>query len=263
MCPITLLCSYQSVVRPESNFGTDDNQTVFFSPSNHFFYLVERVSKALQLKRPNNWNLEDQLCDGLFASEDGNPNRGPRATGDAAWNSTTEKPSENAWYEAVKLNYGFNYVDRTEHFNPIPRTWLLIDEIIAYWQAKGIDGFRCDMGQLIPRQAWEYLISHAKAPGRDPNAFFMVEAYPNDQSKEPIRNLWDLLDAGFDAVYHDNFYDRLKDIYRGRGQNGYDGEMVALSPAQRSWAVEYLENHDESRVSASIMQDGFGAMNAN
>lgn len=120
MCPITLLCSYQSVVRPESNFGTDDNQTVFFSPSNHFFYLVERVSKA-------------------------------------------------------------------------------------------------------------------------------AEAYPNDQSKEPIRNLWDLIDAGFDAVYHDNSYDCLKDIYQGRGQNGYDGEMIALSPAQRSWAVEYLENHDEIR----------------
>ena len=29
-----------------------------------------------------------------------------------------------------------------------------MDQILAYWQAKGVDGFRCDMAYFVPLEAW-------------------------------------------------------------------------------------------------------------
>ena len=66
-----------------------------------------------------------------------------------------------------------------------------------------------------------------------------------------------LIDAGFDAVYHDDSYDRLKLIYQGRdGQDHYDRSMVFLPQTARIHAVEYLENHDERRVASPIVPGG-------
>ena len=53
----------------------------------------------------------------------------------------------------------------------------LIDHILAYWQAKGVDGFRCDFANYVPAEAWTFLIGQARQ--RDPNAFFFAEAYVN------------------------------------------------------------------------------------
>jgi hypothetical protein len=85
----------------------------------------------------------------------------------------------------------------------------------------------------------------------------------NASGLDPITDVQQLLDAGFDAIYHDNSYDRLIEIYRGRPQEAYDAEMRSLSERERASAVEYLENHDESRAAAPLEQGGFGSPSAN
>ena len=35
------------------------------------------------------------------------------------------------WYDTIKLNYGYNFVDRTGYYEPRPRTWDVIDQILA------------------------------------------------------------------------------------------------------------------------------------
>lgn len=77
-----------------------------------------------------------------------------------------------------------------------------------------------------------------------------------------------LVKAGFDDVYHDGSYDRLKMIYQSAGdQDHYDPEMVGLPGASRDSTVEYLENHDERRGASPVVgggpdNSGFGSAEA-
>jgi glycosidase len=243
---------YHSVVRPDQDFGTGDDLTEFFDPQNHFFYLVDPPGQKLKLARPAHWNPPGVVFSGEFAGEDGSPGRPPRASGN---NVTSASPSVYDWYETVKLNYGYNFVDRTGHYKLTPRTWEVMDQVLAFWQAKGIAGFRCDFAHYVPGEAWAYLLGRARA--RDPSAYFLAEAYPFEGSGDPITNRRQLIDAGFDAVYHHRSYDALKGIYQGQGTQGnYDREMSMLSAADRNHGVEYNENHDERRVASPIVPDG-------
>jgi glycosidase len=252
--------SYDSLVRPDLNFGQQDDQTKFFLRDNSFYYLV---GQKLRLSHPAGWRPPGVQFDNAFEREDGSPGRTPKATGDAWKNWLTASPDENEWYESIRLNYGLDFLNGQAEYNPVPRTWSIMDQILSYWQSRGVDGFRCDMAHLLPKEAWTYLIERARRPERDSNTYFLAEAYVGSRPFDPIERLDDLLDAGFDAVYHDNAYNRLFDLYRGGGQDAYANEMNALTERQRNTAVEYLENHDKPRVAAPIAKSGFGSWEAN
>ena len=182
-------------------------------------------------------------------------------------NSATPNPSLQDWYETVKVNYGYNFADRTGHYSPLPRTWAHMDRILDWWQARGVDGFRCDFAHYVPAEAWAYLLG--KARERDAGAYFFAEAYPYANSGDPITDMQQLVDAGFDAVYHDDSYHRLKRIYQGAGsQDDYGNAMSSPSSARRGRFVQYLENHDERRIASPIVtgcwpgDSGFGAAEA-
>ena len=76
----------------------------------------------------------------------------PRATGNDQFRQC---PSQNDWYETVKLNYGVDYyAGRVGLFTPMPDTWQKMTDILLFWAAKGIDGFRCDMAEMVPAEFW-------------------------------------------------------------------------------------------------------------
>ena len=151
---------YQSVVKPELSFGEGDDTTQFFRRDNHFFYLVDPPGQKLRLAKPTHWDPPAGVtCDGEFAREDGGPGRPPKATGN---NVTSPNPSVLDWYDTAKLNYGYNFAARSGHYSPRPRTWDTMDQVLAYWQARGVDGFRCDFAHYIPPEAWSFLISQAR-----------------------------------------------------------------------------------------------------
>ncbi len=146
-----------------------------------------------------------------------------------------------------------------------------MDRVIAYWQSMGVDGFRCDMSHMEPPEFWKWLI--ARARGRAPEVFFMGEAYDGDPAKVPGSDpvisqlhggksnvMFDLLDAGFDAVYDDPTYKALKNIYDGRGwANDLDHARADDFIFENS--VRYAENHDEVRLAGRGNWGGVG-MNA-
>jgi glycosidase len=254
---------YHSVVRPELDFGLGDDQSRFFARDNHFFYLRRNGGQGLRLTKPEYWQPEGVTFDGAFAPEDGSPGHVPKATGN---NGISPSPSVNDWYETVKLNYGFDFVDRTIEYAPRPRTWESMNEIIAYWQAKGVDGFRCDFAHYVPQEFWTYLLAQARE--RQPGAFFIAEAYPFPWSGDPIGEMAQLIAAGFDGVYYDAAYDGLRAIYQGTAsQDDYD-RLVVSPPIPAEKLVQYLENHDERRIASPIVfntgadHTGFGAAEA-
>jgi glycosidase len=246
------------------DFGRSDDQTKFFDAANNFYYLVDPPGRALELPRPAHWNPPGVVFGGSFAREDGSAGHAPKATGGDDYGRVVDtRPSESLWYETVKLNYGFNFTEQKGYYDPVPRTWTMVDAILAFWQRKGVDGFRCDFAHYVPKEAWEYLI--AKARQRNAAAFFVAEAYPYRGSLDPVHEQQELIDAGFDAVYHWTAYNTLKGIYQGRGLDAYEHEMAVLDDRTRPHYLEYLEDHDERRIPSPVAprvgpgDSGFGS----
>ena len=61
------------------------------------------------------------------------------------------------------MNYGVDYQNGgTCHFSPIPDTWIKMLDILLFWASKDIDGFRCDMAEMVPVEFWEWAIPQVK-----------------------------------------------------------------------------------------------------
>ena len=264
--------SYHSTVRPELSFGAKDDKTKFFSADNNFYWLTPEArpaGKGRPLRLPTvdaQGNPTSPTCkvakapsDGLYPPE----SEYGRVTGN---NLVSWEPDAGSWYETVKLNYGYDFTDpqkKTRAYPhgdkqdiPIPDTWRKMDEIIAYWQGFGVDGFRVDMAHMIPPEFWQSMI--ARAHGRNPDVFFAAEAYNDDPAKVPSGDpqvakagggnvMFDLLNAGFDAVYDDATYDKLKQIYEG-GAWANDLDRLNSIPRVFDNSLRYAENHDEARL---------------
>ena len=295
--------SYGSCVKPDCNFGScgcagaGDDTTKFFYPHNNFFYLTpdqhgpplrlptfrdgvalsptcQAVAAVYDRRDPmedGGHRLPLQICDGIFEGE----TIFGRVTGN---NCVSWTPQLHDWYETIKLNYGFDFTDRSKSVReypnawtpdkPVPDTWKKVDEVIAYWQSLGVDGFRCDMAHMVPPEVHSWAIAQAR--GRQPDVFFMGEAYDDDPAKVPSSDpvvsqlnfgrgnvLFDLLNAGFNAVYDAPAYRALKRIYDGSGwANDIDREIADDFICHNS--VRYAENHDEVRLAARHEWGGIG-----
>ena len=278
--------SYASTVRPEHSFGAKDDRSKFFDPENNFYYLVdgadvEGEGPPLRLPTVDGDGRATSPTvqavgggDGLF---DGEKEFG-RVTGN---NVATWSPSQSTWYETVKLNYGYDFTDPEKSTRryphgakpdlAVPDTWKKMDEIIAYWQDLGVDGFRADMAHMVPPEFWRWLIGRSQV--RQPEVYWMAEAYDTDPARVPggdpqviaVTNgavmhgavMPELLAAGFDSVYDDISYDALKNIYDGEGKAN---DLDAGRPGEFFFdnALRYAENHDEVRLAAASQWGGSG-----
>lgn len=251
--------SYRSDVRPGLSFGKNDRTDVFFDRENHFYYLTpEHTHLGPPLKLPTEGMPG---CTGLFELE----KEVGKVTGN---NSITWHPSVYDWYETVKINYGHDFTTgrRTEHLpgpdapvDEVPRTWKTMDQILAYWQEMGVDGFRVDMAHIVPMEFWKWLVKQARV--RDPEVFFGAEAYDSDPAKltdeDVLEELWK---AGFNGSYEHPTYKVLQGIYEeGKWANDIDDETFSGDRFHN--CIRYLENHDEVRIANPQHWGGVG-MNA-
>lgn len=257
--------SYHSDVRPDLSFGSHDHREKFFDPGNNFFYLQRDTpggGPPLRLPTVVDGRPVSPTCkalgkgDGLF---DGELDHG-KVTGNnvASWT-----PALWDWYETIKLNYGFDFTTGARAYpraespgTPVPDTWFKMDAVLAYWQELGIAGFRCDMAHLVPLEFWAWAIRLARA--RQPEVFFVGEAYDNDPMKVSVGNVLEgLLIAGFDAVYDDPSYKLLKGIYDGpKWANDLDD--LPLNDWLFHRSLRYAENHDEVRLAGASQWGGIG-----
>lgn len=230
--------TYASRVRPECTFGACDDTNAFFSRNNSFYYLSPHRSEQEML-----------LPEGAFA-----PERGcGRVTGN---NAATWTPSAHDWYEAVKLNYGCDYTHgphaaaelpaMTARDEAVPRTWLLMDAVLSWWQEMGVGGFRCDMAHMVPPAFWRWAIARARL--RDENTLFLAEAYNDHMSLCTGDVHRELLAAGFQGIYDSPAYDSLRGVICGtRWANDLDRHHHEESK-NFYHGIRYLENHDEMRL---------------
>jgi glycosidase len=255
--------TYHSDVRPDLDFGAGDDTSAFFHPQNDLFYLVDPPGQALVLPEPSHWP-RPQGADGTLGTEDNDgvpPGDVPRATGN---NVTSPAPSEHDWYETIKLNWGFDFASGTAAYDPVPGTWLKMDEVLAFWQEAGVDGFRCDFAHYVPLEAWTWLVTRARQ--RDPGVFFAAEAYDAPDAA-PGFSFGGLIQSGFDATYDDGAYDIVKGVTCcGKWANDLDAALPGDFLFPR--ALRYAENHDERRIASPVVpgdnpdDSGFGGFEA-
>lgn len=230
--------SYHSDAKPLGvvDFGENDDTSLAFSPTNNFYYLPGKQFVVPAEHNPGGPDNQLQTEDGIYAE---NP---PKATGNDGFTAT---PQNWDWFETVKLNYGVDYQnERQTHFDPVPETWLQMHEILKYWATKGVDGFRCDMAEMVPVEFWEWVIPKIKTEFGE-EFTFVAEIYNPAQ----YANYLDL--GQFDYLYDKvQLYDSLKHIIQGKGSpaglsaiwqslRGYNGRML-----------RFLENHDEQRIAS-------------
>lgn len=274
--------SHASTVRPELSFGANDDKSKFFDPKNNFFYLtgdaeVSGEGPPLRLPtvdgegNPTSPTLGSGIAggDGLF---EGEKDFG-RVTGN---NAVTWEPGADTWYETVKLNYGYDFTDPDKSVReyphgeradlPLPDTWKKMDEVIAYWQGLGVDGFRADMAHMVPPEFWRWLIGRSRE--RNARVYWAAEAYDNDPAKVPGGNeqvrevigdavMTGLLEAGFDAVYDDPSYDTLEAVYEG-SRTANDLDRLPGREFLFDNSLRYAENHDEVRLASPKKWGGHG-----
>ena len=145
----------------------------------------------------------------------------------------------------MKLNYGLDYyAGRVGHFNPIPDTWSKMTDILLFWAKKGIDGFRCDMAEMVPVAFWQWATDKVKYAY--PQTIFIGEVY----NPAEYRNY---LAAGFDYLYDKvGMYDTLREVMRGnQSTHAITGAWQATDDI-RDHMLYFLENHDEQRIASSF-----------
>lgn len=159
-------------------------------------------------------------------------------------NCYTPAPGINDWYETVKINY-------CDFHTP---TWDKMLDIIMFWMDKGVDGFRCDMVELVPPQFFTWLIEKAKS--RNPKIIFIAEVYQKELYHKYIH------EVGFDYLYDKSgLYDTIRAIVeKTANDNGLPVELwQSTTGITRNWQflgdlqphmLNFLENHDEQRFAS-------------
>ena len=230
---------YKSICRPVGvhDLGEDDNVNMKFSANNNFYYCGDAL------------DLSEISADSTYVE---NP---AKATGNDKF---TSKPYVNDWYETIKLNYGIDYCDangRSTHFNPVPNTWVKMTDILLFWASKRIDGFRCDMAEMVPPAFWNYAINIVKK--KYPKIIFIGEVYDTNLYRTYIAN-------GFDYLYDKvGMYDCLKSIVRDERPASALTYEWQYTDDIHNHMLYFLENHDEQRIASDYYAgDGFKAVPA-
>ena len=221
---------YHSICKPEGvkDLGEEDNPQNGFDPQNNFYYCPgQRFTPYFDLYHGETEPYLEEPA---------------KATGNDCFHNA---PGMNDWYETVKLNYGLDYyAGRVGHFSPIPNTWDKMTDILLFWASKGIDGFRCDMAEMVPAAFWHWATDKVKF--RYPKMLFIGEVY----NPAEYRNY---LAAGFDYLYDKvGMYDTLREVICGRQSTHAITGAWQQTDDIRDHMLYFLENHDEQRVASGF-----------
>jgi len=217
---------YHSDSKPKGilDLGENDHPEWFFSPLNNFYYITgQSFSPQFEIN-----DYEETPA---------------KATGNDHFSPS---PTKNDWYETVKLNYGVNYVEGMQkQFDPIPDTWLKMKDILLFWASKKVDGFRCDMAEMVPVEFWGWVIPQIKT--KFPKIIFIAEVYNPAEYRNYLNN------GKFDFLY-----DKvgLYEILRNATSKNYAVRDLtttwqSVSDIQNKM-LNFLENHDEQRIGSGF-----------
>ncbi|MBE6368940.1 MAG: glycogen debranching protein [Lentisphaerae bacterium] len=130
------------------------------------------------------------------------------------------------WADLCKLDYSRKEVQ------------CYMAEVFLYWCRKGVDGFRCDAGYMLPESAWRYI--EAKVRNEYPDTVFMLEGLggPLDKQEKLLGNCG--LDWGYSELFQN--YSR-EEVER------YSAYSASVS-AKFGTLINFAETHDNNRLAS-------------
>ena len=221
---------YKSICKPRGvkDLGETDNAMMGFDPQNNFYYCPgQRFMPYFDLYggEPEPY-LEEPA----------------KATGNDHFDNA---PGQNDWYETVKLNYGVDYyAGRVGYFDPMPNTWKKMTDILLFWAKKGVDGFRCDMAEMVPAEFWAYATKVVKSKYKQ--LVFIGEVYNPGEYRH-------YLASGFDWLYDKvGMYDTMRAVICHHAPASAISHAWQATDDIRDHMLYFLENHDEQRVASDF-----------
>lgn len=203
--------------------GESDDKSVHWKDSNDFFY-YPGIPLALPIQNQTYMEMPAM----------------------ASGNSYTSSPGVNDWYDTIKLNYCDTHTE----------TWEKMYDIVNFWAGQGVDGFRCDMVELVPPAFFKWLISRIKKDRSD--LLFVAEVYQKTLYSKYIREI------GFDLLYDKSgIYDTLRAIVEKNVKDSGVPVEDWQSAKRITWnwqslgdlqpyMLNFLENHDEQRFASDF-----------
>ena len=134
--------------------------------------------------------------------------------------------------------WGVNWEDLTKLDYSRKDLWQYMADVFLTWCSRGVDGFRCDAGYMIPAAAWRYIV--AKVRQQYPDTVFLLEGLGGK-----ISVTRDLLNtANLNWAYSELFqnYDRAQ-------VENYLPESIDIG-ASDGIMVHFAETHDNPRLAA-------------
>lgn len=204
--------------------GESDDKSVHWKDSNDFFY-YPGIPLALPIQNQTYMEMPAM----------------------ASGNSYTSSPGVNDWYDTIKLNYCDSHTE----------TWEKMYDIVNFWAGQGVDGFRCDMVELVPPAFFKWLISRIKKDR--PDLLFVAEVYQKTLYSKYIREI------GFDLLYDKSgIYDTLRAIVEKNAKDSGVPVEDWQSAKRITWnwqslgdlqpyMLNFLENHDEQRFASDFL----------
>ncbi len=116
--------------------------------------------------------------------------------------------------------------------------WDAIADSLLVWCRRGVDGFRCDAGYMVPMPAWQYIIARVRQ--EFPEVVFLLEG---------LGGAWEATESLITAGGMQWAYSELFQNYSDVQVSGYLDH--AIKQSQRvGTLIHYSETHDNARLAA-------------
>ncbi|NQZ60219.1 MAG: hypothetical protein HRT88_22440, partial [Lentisphaeraceae bacterium] len=132
--------------------------------------------------------------------------------------------------------WGTVWEDLTELDHGQKDLWIYLADVFLTWCERGVDGFRCDAGYMIPKEAWTYIT--AKVRQKFPDALFLLEG---------LGGPWETTEALLSEANLNWAYSELFQNFGKEQILHYLNYSKRISKT-RGLMIHYAETHDNMRL---------------